>query len=212
MGERKNTMSEPAIESYDPMMRRLMKKGNLGTSALTEVGITGGTALEIWPGPGYLGIEWLTKTSNTTLKALHLSADMITIARRNAREFDVADRVDYAVGEAKAMPFRNDAFDAVFSNGSFHEWPNPKAALNEIHRVLKPGGAYYISDSRNDITLAARFLIQMVIPKERAVGFVSSLRASYTKEEVASLLRDTRLNQAKVTKKIWTIVVSGRKE
>ena len=170
--EPEGVTGEFTVESYDKMMRGLMEKGYLDTSKLTEAGITSGVALEVGPGPGYLGIDWLTKTKDTILKGLDLSADMIMVAQRNAKEFHVDDRVEYVLGDAKQMLFLDETFDAVFSNGSLHEWSNPKAVLSEIYRVLKPGGVYYISDLRRDITLFARLLLQIAIPRERKKGFL----------------------------------------
>ena len=209
--EPEGVTGEFTVKSYDKMIRGLMEKGYLDTSKLTEAGITSGVALEVGPGPGYLGIDWLTKTKDTILKGLDLSADMIMVAQRNAKEFHVDDRVEYVLGDAKQMLFLDETFDAVFSNGSLHEWSDPKAVLSEIYRVLKPGGVYYISDLRRDITLFARLLLQIAIPRERKKGFLSSLNASYTTEEIAPILSGTPLKKANVMRELWTMVITGRK-
>ena len=47
------------VEIYDQMQRRLRDKGWIETRDITKSGITRGLALEIGPGPGYLGLEWL---------------------------------------------------------------------------------------------------------------------------------------------------------
>jgi ubiquinone/menaquinone biosynthesis C-methylase UbiE len=146
-----------------------MKKGYLDTSKLIKAGISSGTALEVGQGHGYLGIDWLTKTSNTFLKGLDISADMVGVAQRNAIEFHVDDRAEYFQGDARQIVFDDETFDAVFSNGSLHEWSDPRTVLNEIHRVLKTGGVYYISDLRRDMSLFARVLLQRAIPKESKV-------------------------------------------
>ena len=46
-------------------------------------------------------------------------------------------------------------WDTVVSTLSLHHWPDPKQALEEIHRVLKPGGQFLIFDLRRD---ARRFV------------------------------------------------------
>ncbi len=43
-------------------------------------------------------------------------------------------------GDAERLPFRDDAFDIVWSSGSIEYWPNPVAALEEFRRIAKPGG------------------------------------------------------------------------
>lgn len=44
------------------------------------------------------------------------------------------------VGRAEALPFRDDAFDAVYSSAVLEHVENPHIATDEIHRVTKPGG------------------------------------------------------------------------
>ena len=113
---------EFSTQSYDLMMCRMRDRGWLETKLIIKEGISSGLALEVGPGPGYLGLEWLKNTSNTRLKGLDISEDMITIAQRNAEEYSLADRVEYVKGDARKMPFENSYFDVAFSNGSLHEW------------------------------------------------------------------------------------------
>jgi SAM-dependent methyltransferase len=48
------------------------------------------------------------------------------------------------VGDAHHLPFRDRTFDRVFAFNVFEHLSNPKKAAEEIHRVLKPGGAVAI--------------------------------------------------------------------
>ena len=83
--------------------------------------------------------------TGTQLTWLEVSPDMATKAMRNAREYGLNVRINCVIGNCIKMPFKNENFDAVFTNGSFHEWSEPQNALNEIYRVLK-GGKFYIAD------------------------------------------------------------------
>jgi demethylmenaquinone methyltransferase/2-methoxy-6-polyprenyl-1,4-benzoquinol methylase len=47
-------------------------------------------------------------------------------------------------GDAERLPFRDDAFDRLWSSGSIEYWPDPVAALREFRRVTKPGGTVLV--------------------------------------------------------------------
>jgi len=55
-------------------------------------------------------------------------------------KFGKHDRVRFYRGDAERLPFRDDAFDVVWSSGSIEYWPNPVEGLKELRRVAKPGG------------------------------------------------------------------------
>ena len=124
----------------DAMQRRLRDKGLLETKAVLARGVYQGLVLELGPGPGYLGLEWLKATQETRLKGLDISPDMVALATRNAHEYELDDRVDYACSSGAKMPFADASFDAAFSAGSLHEWSDPRATFGELSRVLRPGG------------------------------------------------------------------------
>lgn len=45
--------------------------------------------------------------------------------------------------DSRAIPFPDDTFDAVLSMGVLEHVEDPEASLDEIHRVLVPGGTFY---------------------------------------------------------------------
>ena len=195
---------------YEQMMRRMRDKGWLATGAILKAGIDEGLVLEVGPGPGYLGLEWLKKTKGTTLCGLDISIDMIELARGNALGYGLADRVEYVAGDAQEMVFDKAAFDAVFSSASLHEWPDALKVLNEIHRVLKPGGKLFISDLRRDISRYARwFLLAVTKPKEIRPGLIVSLDAAYTISELEELLQQSALQDMRVEKNFLGLTVKG---
>jgi ubiquinone/menaquinone biosynthesis C-methylase UbiE len=199
-------------KAYDEMMRRMRDRSWLETKMIIGSGISSGLALEVGPGPGYLGLEWLKHTRDTTLRGLDISEDMIAIAERNAREYGLTERVKYVKGDASKMPFESEYFDAVFSNGSLHEWAKPEEILNEIGRVLKPGGLYCISDLRRDMNFFIRwFLWIMTKPKEIRPGLVTSINASYVMTEAEALFSKTKLQGWRVRKNPLGLVISGQK-
>jgi len=200
------------VRTYDTMMRNLRDRGWMETDHILASGITCGLALEIGPGPGYLGLEWLKKTEGTMLLAVEISPEMIKIAERNAKEYGLEGRVKYVKGDAHQIPFDDNIFDAVFTNGSLHEWSQPMMVFDEVYRVLKPGARYFISDMRRDMNPFVRQFLKLVVkPKEIRPGFVSSINASYTIDEIRSILAQSKLKESVVAKTFMGFEITGVK-
>ena len=66
------------------------------------------------------------------------------------------------VGDATAVPVEDESFDAVFDFGIIHHVPHWRAALGEVHRVLKPDGRFYAEE------VLGRFVTH---PVERQHGY-----------------------------------------
>ncbi len=63
--------------------------------------------------------------------------------------------IDFQLGDAAAMPFPPAQFDLVVCQAAFKNFDRPLAALNEMHRVLRPGGRAIIQDMSGEATAAA---------------------------------------------------------
>jgi SAM-dependent methyltransferase len=70
---------------------------------------------------------------------------MVERARASLSRLGLAN-VTFEVGEAEALPFPDNDFDAVISNGVFNLTLDKEKALHEAHRVLKPGGRLMLAD------------------------------------------------------------------
>jgi len=152
----------------------------------------GARALEIGPGPGWVGIELAKRRSDIVLLGVDASSDMIRVAVANAEKHGVADRVSYSVGEAESLSgVEDESVDMVFSRDSLHHWTDPTRSFKSILRVLRPTGVIYIGDGRRNIGLAARVMVNVagpLIAGKMARFWKSSIAAGYTGEEVSRMV------------------------
>lgn len=112
----------------------------------------GSRVLEIAPGPGLLAIE-LAKLTGGRVTGIDISRSFVQIASDNARKAGVD--VDFEHGDAADLPFPDDQFDCIACRAAFKNFSRPLVALNEMHRVLKPGGSALIIDLRKDYSSRA---------------------------------------------------------
>lgn len=112
----------------------------------------GAAVLEVAPGPGFLSIE-LAKSGKYRITALEISKTFVELARRNAADARVV--VDVHEGNASAMPFAENSFDLLVCRAAFKNFSEPGKALEEMHRVLRPGGSGVIVDLRRDTPISA---------------------------------------------------------
>ena len=75
------------------------------------------------------------------LNALDLSEEMIRETRERLSGTAVA-----TVGDSEKMPLGSEQYQVVTCNMSIHHYPHPQDAVNEMFRILKPGGVLLLND------------------------------------------------------------------
>ncbi len=109
----------------------------------------GAAVLEIAPGPGYLAVE-LARTGRLDVSALEISRTFVEIASEHARQAGVP--VAVREGDAARMPFADGTFDLTICQAAFKNFSRPQAAVDEMYRVLRPGGRSVIQDLQRNAT------------------------------------------------------------
>lgn len=70
------------------------------------------------------------------------SASALSLARRRFSLEGLSGR--FTAGSVMSLPFADESFDLVFSHGVIHHVLDTEAAIDEFHRVLRPGGTLLV--------------------------------------------------------------------
>ncbi len=136
-----------ALQLLNPLRRFIHPvSGSLREFRLKE----GDTVLELGPGPGYFTIEASRIVGDAgRVVSLDIQPGMLEIL--HARLIDQGiDSGGLIVGDATTLPLADDSCDCAYAVTVLGEIPDRPAALAELRRVLKPGGALAIMESIND--------------------------------------------------------------
>jgi SAM-dependent methyltransferase len=80
-----------------------------------------------------------------SVTGVDMTPEMLSKARAAAAEMG-ATNVAFVEGEAERLPFEDESFDVVISNGVIDLTPDKDQVFSEIHRVLRPGGRIQVAD------------------------------------------------------------------
>jgi ubiquinone/menaquinone biosynthesis C-methylase UbiE len=133
-------MAVPLTQSDEP--NRYFIQLYHSTAAQTD--LSGKRVLEIGCGHGG-GASYIARTMQPAgYTGLDLNPDGIDFCRK---KHDVKG-LDFVQGDAQDLPFPDQAFDAVINVESSHLYPHFPKFLDEVARVLKPGGHFLYTDAR----------------------------------------------------------------
>ncbi|HHW61549.1 MAG TPA: class I SAM-dependent methyltransferase [Syntrophomonadaceae bacterium] len=110
---------------------------------LDDYQITAGKCLDIGTGHGFLGIE-LAKITELEMYFVDLDPEALEISKKNTAMNKLQNPLHFVQADVCALPFKDDFADLVISRGSLWFWKDQVKGLQEIHRVLKPGGVAFV--------------------------------------------------------------------
>ena len=131
------------VQAPRPLVTRKRLREALGPQA-------GERLLEVGPGTGYYALpvaEWLGPEG--TLEVFDLQKEMLDHTAGRAREAGL-DTIVPTQGDARALPYGDDAVDGAYLVTVLGEIPDQDAALRELARVVRPGGRVVVGEVIGD--------------------------------------------------------------
>ena len=148
--------------------------------------------LEIGFGSGIFIKEYASHVSR--IAGLDCSEDMVDLASSINKELIESGKAEFIQGDVSALPWKDNEFSVVVGIETFFFWPEPKASLKEIFRVLVPGGrlvlemAYNRDDGRDHTEQIEKYGLKL-----------------YSGEEMAGLLKESGFSDVYIDyyKSLW---------
>ena len=96
--------------------------------------------LDVAGGTGDIAFRFLKRAPGAQAVVLDMTEGMLVEGRKRAEAEQMADRLEWVVGDAMALPFANSSFDVYTISFGIRNVTRIADALSEAFRVLKPGG------------------------------------------------------------------------
>ena len=96
--------------------------------------------LDVAGGTGDISFRFLKRAGHGHATVLDLTEPMLVEGRQRAEADQMADSLNWVVGDAMSLPFEDNTFDVYTISFGIRNVTRPQEALNEAYRVLKPGG------------------------------------------------------------------------
>lgn len=96
--------------------------------------------LDVAGGTGDIAFRFLKRAGSGHATVLDLTEPMLIAGRQRAEADQMADSLDWVVGDAMALPFEDNSFDVFTISFGIRNVTRPQEALNEAYRILRPGG------------------------------------------------------------------------
>lgn len=207
-----------AVQAYDQIMRwpqfRFLRRMILGELKKHK---PKGIIVDVGCGPGYLITVIGKSFPQLRIIGVDIAEEMIQVATHNLSSLGFGERVRFRQGNVQKLPFEDNTVDLAVTTFSLHHWRDPKQALQEIYRVLKPGGQLLIFDLRRDgrrlFYWLLRFAQTFVVPAalRRINEPIGSALSSYTPVESEALLSGTLFQQWRIKPGFGLMFIWGRK-
>lgn len=130
----------------------------------------GGRYLDIGTGTGDLVFEMLDQSANVLIDGIDPSEQMLEIARRKATRRGVGDAVSFFPADALDLPMESETYDGIVSGFCLRNIERRQKALEEMLRVLKPGGMLMVLEATRPESPLVRLVYHLYTPLVPIIG------------------------------------------
>jgi len=129
------TMGRLMNLAHVPLYRRLCEEVPSGAGdRVLDIGCGGGKCISLFA----------QSNPEVMVFGIDTSSEMIAMAEKINRKFIEQGRVKLYEGSVSVLPFEDSFFNLVVACESIHFWPDLEKDLDEVARVLKPGGHFLV--------------------------------------------------------------------
>ena len=146
----------------------------------------GWTMLDVGCGGGFTIRRLLNKSKDAQVYGIDISEESVAKARKVNAEV-LGKQVFVSQGSAEKLPYDDEMFDLVTAVETVYFWPNLPDCLQEVRRVLKPGGKFAI-------------MVEVVDSDSKWTNVVEGMTA-YTPDQLKTMLIDAGFVQAEIYRK-----------
>lgn len=148
----------------------------------------GDSVLEIGFGSGKFFNKLFEKTEHQNVCGLDYSPEMVASAKSINQSSVDDNKLTLKQGNSDDIPFADQSFDKIYCNMVVYFWDQPEKHLEEVQRVLKPGGKFYTGIRSKESMQTLPF-----------VEFGFNL---YTKEQWISILNENGFEVSRIAEKL----------
>jgi demethylmenaquinone methyltransferase/2-methoxy-6-polyprenyl-1,4-benzoquinol methylase len=166
--------------------------------------------LDVAGGTGDISFRFLKRAPGATAVVLDMTESMLVEGRKRAEAAQMEDSLDWVVGDAMALPFKDNSFDVYTISFGIRNVTRIEDALSEAYRVLRPGGRLMVLEFSQLPNAAMQWLYDRysfnVIPRmgqlvahdrDSYQYLVESIRNFPDQETFARMIREAGFGQVK---------------
>ena len=131
--------------------------------------------LEVGFGHGKTISKGCALIKNGTFAGIDISKTMLSVAENYNKRLIEKGRVELKLAGVDNIPYKDNYFDKVLTVHTIYFWKDPSKSINELHRVMKPGG---------------RLVIGFRFDSNAKQSFPAEVYTFFSEDEVSTMLKE----------------------